>query len=106
MKSHKFCTLCLIFSLLFFAISCRKNILKQTNTISEKKIVPENLKWSERMMLSEIARFPNPSLLDFREKPQWTYTPGVVLSACIKVFEKTKNPIYYNYLYDYPNQLI
>lgn len=106
MKSHKFCTLCLIFSLLFFAISCQKNILKQTNTISEKKIVPENLKWSERMMLSEIARFPNPSLLDFREKPQWTYTPGVVLSACIKVFEKTKNPIYYNYLYDYPNQLI
>lgn len=106
MKSHKFSTLFLIISLLFFAISCQKNILKQTNTILEKKIVPENLKWSERMMLSEIARFPNPSLLDFRQKPQWTYTPGVVLSACIKVFEKTKNPIYYNYLYDYPNQLI
>lgn len=76
----------------------------QTNTIG--KLVPENLKWSERMMLSEIQRFPKATKLDFSDEPRWTYTPGLVLSACIKVFEQTQNPKYYDYIYGYVNDLI
>ncbi|MFG6685819.1 glycoside hydrolase family 105 protein [Mariniflexile sp. HNIBRBA6329] len=85
-----------------------KNAKKENTkeTASVEKIVPENLKWSERMMLSEIERFPEATKLDFSEKPRWTYTPGLVLSACIKVYEQTKNQKYYDYIYEYANTLI
>jgi unsaturated rhamnogalacturonyl hydrolase len=73
---------------------------------SVEKIVPENLKWSERMMLSEIERFPEATKLDFSETPRWTYTPGLVLSACSRVYEQTKKQKYYDYIYDYANTLI
>jgi unsaturated rhamnogalacturonyl hydrolase len=75
-------------------------------TASVEKIVPENLKWSERMMLSEIERFPKASLLDYRETPKWSYTNGLVLSAAARVFEQTKNQKIYNYIYDYADEMI
>jgi len=77
----------------------------KANSVVEK-IVPENLKWSERMMLSEIERFPKASMLDFVDKPRWSYTNGLVLSACIKVYEQTNNQKYYDYIYAYANELI
>ncbi len=69
-------------------------------------VVPENLKWSERMMLSEIERVPKASMLDFVKKPRWSYTNGLVLSACAKVYEETKKQKYYDYIYAYADELI
>ena len=54
------------FSLLNIACKNTKENPKE-NTVTEK-IVPENLKWSERMMLSEIERVPKASMLDFVDK--------------------------------------
>ncbi|MFV0566480.1 MAG: glycoside hydrolase family 105 protein [Flavobacteriaceae bacterium] len=76
------------------------------NTNITKKAVPENLKWSERMMLSEIYRFPEASKLDFVDKARWSYTNGLVLSACIQVYEQTNNNEFYDYIYAYANALI
>ena len=74
------------------SVTACKNSKKENTqeTASIEKIVPENLKWSERMMLSEIERFPKASLLDFTETPRWSYTNGLVLSACARVYEQTK----------------
>src|SRR6056300_201394 len=89
-------------------VSCKNTNKENTQeeTATVEKIVPENLKWSERMMLSEMERFPNPSLLDFRETPKWSYTPGLVLSACAKVYEATNKQEYYDYVYSYADQMI
>uniref|UniRef100_UPI0040489639 glycoside hydrolase family 88/105 protein n=1 Tax=Mariniflexile sp. TaxID=1979402 RepID=UPI0040489639 len=85
-----------------------KNEKKESaqETAVTEKIVPENLKWSERMMLSEMERFPKASMLDFVDKPRWSYTNGLVLSAAIKVYEQTNNQKYYDYIYAYANDLI
>lgn len=94
--------------LFVFAISftsCKKSKEENKDTTVEK-VVPENLKWSERMMLSEIERFPEATKLDFSTKPRWTYTPGLVLSACIKVYQETNKQKYYDYIYDYADFLI
>ena len=69
-------------------------------------IVPENLKWSERMLISEMERFPDATKLDFVDKPRWSYTNGLVLSAAIKVYEETKKQKYYDYIYAYADDLI
>lgn len=89
------------------ATAC-KNAKKENTqeTATVEKVVPENLKWSERMMLSEIERFPEATKLDFATRARWTYTPGLVLSACIKVYEQTNNQKYYDYIYGYANDLI
>ncbi len=106
MKTIKFYSI--FFSLTFICIvsSCKKNTKEEAYKAVTGKVVPENLKWSERMVLSEMERFPDPTLLDFRKKPKWSYTPGLVLSACAKVYEQTKNKKYYDYVYAYADQMI
>lgn len=87
--------------------SCKNAKKENTEEIaSVEKIVPENLKWSERMMLSEIERFPEASKLDFVDKARWSYTNGLVLSAAIKVYEQAENQKYYDYIYAYADELI
>lgn len=75
-------------------------------TSTKKMAIPENLKWSERMMLSEIKRFPEASKLDFNDKPKWSYTNGLVLTAAKRVYEQTQKEKYYEYIYDYADTMI
>ena len=89
-----------------FLTSCKEEKKQTEETPVAKKEISEDLKWSERMALSEIKRFPDPTLLDFRDKPKWSYTPGLVLQGMSKVFEQTKNQKIYDYIYDYPNRMI
>ncbi|WP_432271471.1 glycoside hydrolase family 88/105 protein [Autumnicola tepida] len=72
----------------------------------QEQIVPEDLKWSERMMLSEMKRFPEASKLDFREEPKWSYTNGLVLKAAKEVYEETNKQQYYDYIYDYADTMV
>ena len=98
----------LLISIIVLSLTGCKNSNESSKNDSEiiEKIIPENLKWSERMMLSEIERFPKPSLLDFRKAPKWSYTPGLVLQACSRVYEETGNQKYYDYLYAYADEMI
>ncbi|SDS65766.1 glycoside hydrolase family 88 protein [Gramella sp. MAR_2010_147] len=101
---------CVIF--LFIAgtlLSCKENEEKQSAEIAsadQEKLVPENLKWSERMLLSEIHRFPEASKLDFRDEPKWSYTNGLVLKAAKEVYEETGDERYYQYIYDYADTMV
>jgi unsaturated rhamnogalacturonyl hydrolase len=109
----------LLLFILLFPFYCSSQMLAQgfetgntvainpkANHLGEEKTVPENLKWSERMILSEMLRFPKATLLDFRETPKWSYTNGLVLCAAARVFEKTKNQKIYDYIYSYANEMI
>ncbi|MFY8188003.1 MAG: glycoside hydrolase family 88/105 protein [Flavobacterium sp.] len=100
-----FLLLVVVFS--FVVFGCKSN-KENVSEVAKKtdKLVPEHLKWSERMMLSEIERVPNATMIDFVKKPRWSHTNGLVLSACAKVFEATKNQKYYDYVYNYANELI
>lgn len=92
-------------SVLFLGLGYSCSSQKVTNN-SDKLIVSNKLKWSERMTLSEIHRFPDPTLLDFREKPKWSYTNGLVLDAMYKVYKQTNNTKIYDYIYDFGNRMI
>lgn len=99
-----------IFGLALVVFGCKQTKENATDSSSNSEtvelLVPTNLKWSERMMLSEIERVPKASMLDFVKKPKWSYTNGLVLSACAKVYEATKNQKYYDYIYAYANEMI
>ncbi|WP_163410230.1 glycoside hydrolase family 88/105 protein [Flavobacterium ajazii] len=70
------------------------------------KVVPTNLKWSERMMLSEMQRFPESWMLDFSKSPKWTYPAAIVLDASEKLYAKTGKKEYYDYISDFGAKLI
>lgn len=97
-------TLITILALSFFT-SCKEE-KKQAEAPKQEMEISDSLKWSERMALSEIKRFPDPTLLDFRDKPKWSYTPGLVLQAMSKVYEQINNQKIYDYIYEYPDRMI
>lgn len=97
-------TLITILALSFFT-SCKEE-KKQVDVPKQEMEISDSLKWSERMALSEIKRFPDPTLLDFRDKPKWSYTPGLVLQAMSKVYEQINNQKIYDYIYKYPDRMI
>lgn len=70
------------------------------------KIVPLILKWSERMMLSEMHRFPEAWMLDFSKTPKWTYPTAIVLDGAEKLYAKTGKKEYYNYIIQFGEKLI
>ncbi|QCK16975.1 glycosyl hydrolase family 88 [Mangrovivirga cuniculi] len=55
---------------------------------------------------SEIERNPDPRLLDFREKPKWEYTNGLICSAMLKVYDETGNEKYFNYAKSYADSMV
>ncbi len=95
--------------IIFVVLGCKNGgksseVVSETDTISIQ--ISDSLPWSERMALSEIHRFPDPTLLDFQEKSRWSYTNGLVLQAMSRVYGRTGNEKIYDYIYDYANRMI
>ena len=76
----------------------KKTAVPETTTQSSKseKVVPTNLKWSERMLLSEMNRFPESWMLDFSKSPKWTYPAAIVLDGAEQIYAKTGKKEYYD----------
>ncbi|GLB53424.1 family 88 glycosyl hydrolase [Neptunitalea chrysea] len=98
----------LLVAMLLFFTACDVTVKEKetTETGANDTIVPQNLKWSERMMLSEIHRFPEASKLDFVDIPRWSYTNGLVLTAAERVYTKYPKQVYYDYIYAYADTMV
>ena len=92
----------------FFLASAQSKANTKTETSKPQsgKVVPTNLKWSERMMLSEMHRFPESWMLDFSSSPKWTYPSAIVLDGAEILYAKTGKREYYNYISDFGEKLI
>ena len=82
------------------------NASKATTETSTGKAIPTNLKWSERMMLSEMKRFPEAWMLDFFKAPKWSYPNGLVLKGAEEVYKKTGKKEYFDYIKDYAEEMV
>ena len=105
---QKYRSFLFIIILAVVSVGCKNKEEKKTVAViteSEMKI-SDSLKWSERMLLSEIARFPDPTLLDFRDKPKWNYTNGLILTATQRVYEETNKQAYYDYIYEFGDKMV
>ncbi|MFP3593106.1 glycoside hydrolase family 105 protein [Chryseobacterium sp. SIMBA_038] len=93
---------------MFLACAQTKSVASKPATENSKsgKVVPTNLKWSERMLLSEMNRFPESWMLDFSKSPKWTYPSAIVLDGAEQVYAKTGKKEYYNYISDFGEKLV
>ena len=89
--------------LVIILFSC-KNSKKEEQHKTEKTAT--ELKWSERMLISEMKRFPESWMLDFHKKPKWSYPNGLVLMAAKRVYDETQKEEYFNYIYSYPDTMV
>jgi len=69
-------------------------------------IIPDSLKWSERMALSIMKTNPRAWQIDERKEAKWDYVHGLVLSSFEALFEKTRDEKYFEYIKSYADTLI
>lgn len=63
-------------------------------------------RWSEKMARSEMARFPEPWMIEKAKKPRWGYTHGLVVKSMLEEWKHTGDTAYYNYAKIYADSLI
>ena len=97
---HSFLSVWAIYSSIFIIISV---IGCESKTQEIKK---QQLKWSVRMTESVLNRNPEPWMIDFREKPKWEYTQGLVLKAILNVWATYDDSTFYNYVDSYYDKFI
>ena len=77
------------------------NQIKEKSNFSNKKadsiLISGNAKWSVRMANSFIYRHPDFNI-NYDEKSGWNYEQGLMLQALYKLFLKTGDSKYYNYI--------
>ncbi|WP_294249913.1 glycoside hydrolase family 88 protein [uncultured Chryseobacterium sp.] len=78
----------------------------ETSGPQSGKVVPANLKWSERMMRSEMHRFPEAWMLDFSKSPKWTYPSAIVLDGAEQLYAKTGKKEYSDYISGFGEKLV
>ena len=69
-------------------------------------VIPAQASWAERMALSDMQRNPEPWQIDFRETPKWNYTHGLMMTAYQRLYEKTGDKRYLDYIREYADTLI
>ena len=91
----------LTFSVVFAACGNPNTAQKETPKEEEK-----TASYAVQMADAEIKRTPDPRYLDFREKPKWEYTNGLVCLAMMRVWETTGDEKYLDYATFYADSMI
>jgi unsaturated rhamnogalacturonyl hydrolase len=92
----------------FAFLSCKTAAQEPANnTVAQNpRTISKDLKWSERMAMSIMKRQPEAWKIDGHEVPKWDYKIGMILTAYEKLYAKTKNQKYYDYIKGYADVFI
>lgn len=95
---------------IFLVISCiacgsKKDTTTEQATSDAKDTVAAE-PYYIRMADSEMKRNPDPRLIDFREKPKWGYTNGLICTAFLKVWHQSEDEKYLDYVKFFADSMI
>lgn len=105
-KMNSVLSVALVAGLFFSCAQQNKSVSNSTEVATSKTNISTQLPWSERMMQSEMKRFPEAWMLDFFKTPKWSYPNGLVLKAAEQVYKKTGKQQYYDYIKAYADELV
>lgn len=95
----------LIVTILFTACKEEKKEAAIVETVNEH-IIPDTLKWSERLALTLIKAHPEAYEIDDKTAPKWDYVHGLVLTSFQQLYKKTNNQKYFDYVKGYADACI
>jgi len=87
----------------FLIVGC-----KTTSGIKNDTQIPisDQLKWSERLALTLMKVHPEAYQIDEKTEPKWDYVHGLVLTSFEKLYKKTNDKKYFNYVKGYADATI
>lgn len=90
---------------IFTLLTCQVVLFGQLKSKSNlDKVQP--IVWAQKMADSDQKRVPNPVYLDGAKAARWNYTNGLVCLANQKLFDYSEDKKYWDYAFEYANQLI
>ncbi len=81
-------------------------LLNTSCSQSAKKDEKSPVEWGVKMADSDMARFPDASMLDWTPTPKWSYTQGLVTLALQRLADATGDQKYYDYGFAYADKMI
>jgi unsaturated rhamnogalacturonyl hydrolase len=81
---------------------CSGKIIAQ----SKENVISANSKWSEKAAATILNKYPKAWQIDGTEKPKWDYKMSLVLFSFEKLYKKTKDQKYLNYIKEYADEMI
>ena len=91
-------------AVLILLSACNSSTSTKETTRTVEEIQPAQL--SVQMADSEMKRMPDPRLLDFRDKPKWEYSNGLVCLAMFKTWQATGENRFLEYGKFYADSMI
>ncbi|MGR3811994.1 glycoside hydrolase family 88/105 protein [Jiulongibacter sp. NS-SX5] len=83
-------------------LSCSQN----AEDTQQETQISEELNWSERLAQSVIERNPDPVKLVTKKKSKWNYKIGLFMTSLERLYQKTGNERYLDYMKNYTDQMI
>lgn len=106
-NSHKQSILLGVFICLLTFTSCKSDKkIAVENDESTVVVISDSLKWSERMALSVMKRYPEAWKVQDTEKPKWNYKHGLLTFSFEQLYRKTGKQKYFDYDNAYAKKLI
>lgn len=98
-KMEKFLTV--LFGLLFLT-GCKP----RSESAENYSEIPANRKWSERMALTLMKKYPEAYMIDDKTAPKWDYVHGLNMIAFEELYAKTGDQPYIDYVKGYADATI
>lgn len=86
--------------------SNKKSDTEQTSVDNSEVESISGLEMAKKMADSELIRTPDAQYLDFRPKPKWEYTNGLICSSMLRLWEASGDDKYYKYALAYADSMI
>jgi unsaturated rhamnogalacturonyl hydrolase len=69
-------------------------------------VISKNLKWSDKMALTLMKRYPEGYMIDDSKAPKWDYVHGLVLHSIAELYKKNPDSRYPVYVKGYVDALV
>ncbi|MDP3945758.1 MAG: glycoside hydrolase family 88 protein [Lutibacter sp.] len=101
----------LILLIFFFGLTTFASCKEEKKTTQEENpqaeiVIPDSLKWSERMALTLMKHHPEAYQIDDKTAPKWDYVHGLVLTSFEQLYKNTNDKKYFDYIKGYADACI
>lgn len=105
-KNSSLIAVIFFFGLTTFASCKQEKKETQKAEMNSENVIPDSLKWSERMALTLMKHHLEAYQIDDKTAPKWDYVHGLVLTSFEQLYKKTGNEQYFNYIKGYADACI
>lgn len=95
-----------VFLILLSITTVFSALAAQSNETIISNSLDNTAPWSVRMADSEMVRFPQAYMVDWRDEPKWDYVHGLNLLAFSSLYLRTKDQRYLDYIKGYYDKFV